>query len=446
VLWRILILASNKISIKKLPTGSNFLWKNISTYMNQIELNHNNQIRNQETLRQESFTIKVEQRLSLAEMIEIQTSGNIIERSAHVGNQYLSNLVIAASKIRLNLFDRTLPLKDKNYHPGFRIEDEVKTELIDETQVEVLVRDIQTNSDEELYSYHSNALKSAFPDVDLIKYSDYLWERREIIEQAINGLEFDPTMWTRYKTIDGRIENRSPKTKNELIKNILDVTSQDEGYIFKVELNALIISIADYIKYNQGLDPKDPKYGKVYHISGPDMIKYLPTKSNQDILAMLYQQVKSNSSDLSSKLPDSLEFILLPSYHLRLAVPKQYKSLLDSMIQTMADLNTLGATKGEAMKSFVGDQNQKRAFIDGFTQQQKKYEEIINHVLKVIGPTIFPYLSAAKHITQYDFSSPKDIYIPDYLLHTPANIVEDKLKVLRKIYITNQAKQIKNNQ
>jgi hypothetical protein len=56
--------------------------------------------------------------VSLRGLQTLKREGYFVARSAHVGNQYLSNKLLYASGIPALLFDRNLFQRDINYHPG----------------------------------------------------------------------------------------------------------------------------------------------------------------------------------------------------------------------------------------------------------------------------------------------------------------------------------------
>lgn len=65
------------------------------------------------------FTISTEKGLSLRALAALHRGGVHVSRSAHLGNQYLSNLLLASYGLPLELYDRTILGSDGNYHPAF---------------------------------------------------------------------------------------------------------------------------------------------------------------------------------------------------------------------------------------------------------------------------------------------------------------------------------------
>lgn len=67
--------------------------------------------------------------VSLSNLKSLHASGHTVVRSAHVGNQYLSNLLLLEAGIPALWFDRNTFQKDVNYHPGAIIQSGKLTSL-----------------------------------------------------------------------------------------------------------------------------------------------------------------------------------------------------------------------------------------------------------------------------------------------------------------------------
>lgn len=382
------------------------------------------------------FTITVSNNMSLRDMQAIQLYGAPIERSSHIGNQYISNQVIAASGIQTNQYDRTLPEKDKNYHPTKQIFRGRSDIIVPQGYEGRLARNLKTSQGEDLYQYHKRALETAYPNANVLKFSHFLQQNREMIFRVISAMNFSPQMWTRKVDRTGRVEQQSPSTVDELMNNLLDITNPESGYIFANEINVLITGIVDYVNKRNG-QRSNEKVGKFYHISGPDMIKYFPKDANTQMLSKVYNTIRQKDSYLASVLPEIMELILLPSYHLNLAVPQSHKPQLDTMLNARGRINSLGRERGQAMQGVANmGKDDKLKVIERFNHRQRNLETVEKEALAYVGHYLFPNLADACHHTQYDAIGDRSsqLYIPEYTIDTPASQIEEHLKMLYKLY------------
>jgi hypothetical protein len=384
-----------------------------------------------------SFSIQVCTDLSLADMQALTDQGESMERSAHIGNQYPSNQVLADAGIYTTHFDRTEPARDKNYHPGSHIAAGISRIIIPLGQEKMLTRGLQTVDGTDLFAYHAAALRQAYPHAKIVKYSELIQTNSELIHRIIAAMEFDPQLWLRRVGTQGTIEQHSPKNASELLKNLLDVTDHTQGYIFAAEINAIVLGIVDYL--NTHNHQKAPATDQIYHISGPDMIKYFPQPANQAKLSKIYREIRKNDPYFYAKLPETLHFVLLPSYHLRLAVPQQYQKQLDQLLDAKDQLAHLRTAKAHAMKNPT--ETDRATLIEDYTFQQKILQEQEANALMSLAPQLFSHLAQGAHYTHHDAAeSGERLYIPDYTRHTPASEIEKYLHHLEKQYRKNTAK------
>jgi hypothetical protein len=379
------------------------------------------------------FTITVRKDLSLKEMTTIYNSGYYIDRSAHIGNQYASNMVVLAAAIPTLFNDRTIPNRDTNYHPALQIQSSESRVIVAADQMNRITRNISTTDGIDLYAAHQENLTALYPQTSIHKLSDLMRKNSAIACEIIKTMEFNPLFFARKVSPEGVIQNIQPRNQKELLENLLDLSNQDEGFICKVEILVLLLSIFGYIDKQNG--DKPGKTGRIFHISGPDMIKYFPNEQNQQLLSKLYSHIRIHSELLASRLPEVMEFVLLPSYHLRLAVPYSQKDLLDELLSIKKDTELLKIRRGSSMRA-ENDPDSKRRLIETFNLEQKNLDNAEIEIVLQLGPQLFPLLAEAKHFTQYDALA-DGLYIPEYLYTAKALEIETYLARLQKMYIKN---------
>ncbi|MGL4757938.1 MAG: hypothetical protein ACRCXZ_01260 [Patescibacteria group bacterium] len=377
-----------------------------------------------------SFLIQVENEITLNQILELNDSKAPIQRSSHIGNQYISNLVLTSLGIPINQFDRSVPIKDKNYHPDLRIQNGQTTRILDIGEVHKLTRNLKTHHCQSLFEYFNKGSVEIYPSSNVFQYSQYIQDNSDLILEIFQSLSFDLTQWNRFVLEDGTIQNRTPANKNELLSQLLDVTSFNGGYIFPNIINTLVVGIVDLINSND-LN-QSSKLGTVYHISGRDMIQYLPNQGNVDLLSQMYSQVLSNSQQLSDQLPPILEFKLVPSFQLNLAVPKSFQIELDDLLALNLEKSQINSEKGKALANCSS--THKKEVIAHFDQLKKELEQKEKELFQDLSKFFFPDLAKASFYTQFDVLAEQnmELYIPQYLYNTPANSINNYLKQLSK--------------
>jgi hypothetical protein len=363
------------------------------------------------------FIIKVDKNLSLEDLIKLSDAGFSVQRSSHVGNQAPYNQILAASKIQTIQYDRTTIQKDTTYLPAQKKQDGKILELSSnriEGQDMVTKKLILEGQD--AFDFHNRPLLEKYPSSRIQKYSDLLHSEADYVAQIIEALDFDPSMWTRYVSLDGQLLNKSPQSHKELMQTILDISSTNEGFVFSNELNALIFALIQ-VKHSNGSDI-------IYHVSGPDMINYFPSKSNQLMLSKLYHRIREKDAKLAISLPKKLEFVLVPGTHLNLSVPLSKGEYLDLVLAKKTNLDELNTEKAKILKD--PNLKDKKGAIEEFKAQQWQLE---SEQLEPLSKIQEHLLNPQTH-SQHDSDN---IYVPEFTATNPAQKVQNYLDKLNKL-------------
>lgn len=78
-----------------------------------------------------SFHILIHDDISIAQLIEIDKNGGRVLKTPHIGNIYPNNLALISLGIPTLLYDRTIGIKDKSFHPHKIVYNGIAEEIAD---------------------------------------------------------------------------------------------------------------------------------------------------------------------------------------------------------------------------------------------------------------------------------------------------------------------------
>jgi hypothetical protein len=340
------------------------------------------------------FKVNIRRDLSLAQLGALRRTGFSVMKSPHVGNIYPNNLLVATAGIQLNCYDRTWGDRDKNFHPHLIIAEgrgevigpgDVLTTHARVTRIPPGVIDLRIGNS--IVDVHMRALRQALPNADCIVYTDYL---RQYGERVIALLEVItrgcPTIWETYVTADGQ---RLPLETSRFVGNQLDrgiygLTDSEQGLLLPNVLNILVISILECL---------ETEVVEVYHLSGPDMVKYVSGLYGQ--LNSLYEVIRASGN--WPKLPETLTCHLVPVANNRLAVHGQHRVAVEDLVDTWINLQTNNQSRAQLLGAAADKRDLIPICAAAKTKDLQRFQDAA-----VAANAVFYDIGAANTFSQHD--------------------------------------------
>lgn len=154
-----------------------------------------------------SFQVVEAKWLSVADLEELQDQGYPILRSAHLGNQYASNMALMQEEIPTILYDKTFMTTDGNYNPSLVLTEEKCHDLFwgRDTPNKLtpmmplppemkFSRNINGKIGELLQDsvgvaeLHYKSLQKVFPDTDIKTFSGWFLENKAVVTETLETL------------------------------------------------------------------------------------------------------------------------------------------------------------------------------------------------------------------------------------------------------------------
>ncbi len=377
--------------------------------------------------------ISVNNGLSVADLLV----GNTVVRTPHIGNYNLGHMwsVMSPEKVfpkeiaqnvtpilMLN-FDRNNGQKDLNFHPWKIIGKSMSKECYCQSKL--------------AYAYendiHIAQLRKVFPSAKMMPFTTYLhkWTRRTN-ERDSSGIMLQMLelvsrhrldMWYRRSCVDGYIHKQTPQSWEQIEKEgILGINSTKGGWLLPNVLNVLLSIICE-AKLTGG--------SIIYHLSGPDMYKYIGTMKED--LQNLYQRIIDN--ELLPSLPADLQFIIVPVSNLRFVVLREHKEALDRIIEIYERNKVICANRGKLFQEAQdsGDKDTLVRLSREARVAQNNYRQRLAPLVPLVSEMFFD-ISCANYLSQHDLDGEDDLYSHPWQMTTPVSEVDKLYKFLYNMY------------
>lgn len=284
------------------------------------------------------------------QLVELHKDGAFVGRSAHIGNQCLSNMALASIGIPLYLYDRTVFSKDRNYHPHLRILGGKGERLTDfqDTVVPYGFFELTAVTDPGTpASFHCDTLESLFPGV-VRTDSELLLGHLGMIQALFERAESCAvSAFDRYVFPCGCMEKLRPRAEdtwshrasysvNAYVRCRHEGSRELKKIKFAEEAASLIGELAHLVDTPRltfrrgGAVPSMPfvvvigalvgfwQSGRttVYELSGPDMVKYALSPEFTSRVSELWERLSRVSSG-KLVLPAELTLKLVPTSDFR---------------------------------------------------------------------------------------------------------------------------------
>ncbi len=343
------------------------------------------------------FEIKFYQQFSLGQLTQFRREGLSVARSAHVGNQYPSNILLALSgAANFYLYDRTVGEKDVIYRPHQIV---VGGEATTVAPAHVLATHKRVHVDRTWCEYgfvagscvaslHTSAFRSVLNGTDnqVLNYSEYLKSNRELILKIIDSIFEGGCFlgeWKRFVDKSGVVHELCASTWQDIRKKILSITSFDEGWIFPNILNIIVMSTVEAVR--SGKDT-------VFHIAGTGM-NYV--RQYEEELNSMYAKISGKFN-----LPEKLTFVLLHNGENRFIIPSSQRDDLENLLTCYGELKDFQARKGDFF-SGLGRKPSKEE-IAQWRGEEKQVFSALRGALKTVPGLFYKTGLGANHFTQYD--------------------------------------------
>jgi hypothetical protein len=342
-----------------------------------------------------SFKIIINENISLSDLLVIYKNGGVVLKTPHVGNIYPNNLAIASIGLPMLLYDRTLGIRDTSFHPH-KIIVSGKSEIIADPNI------LSTHSKitcvpeshstcmrvgDSVSNFHSSALRSVFPDLECITYTEYLIKNRQkIVETLKKVTDLYPALWYRSVNKEGYLSSIAVKSWDDVLRiGIYGVTNDCEG---------LLIPNIVSIFFHGSIDATSSGVNNIYLLSGPDMYKYISTY--QDKLASIFEFIKENAG---YELPDYINCHIVPVLNVRFTVDYCNREKIDKLMHLYFDYIKLESV----LKNNNGlNSDLTQSIITDKLSIKKEIEYCILQSLSILEKTMFYDPSKASCFTQHD--------------------------------------------
>lgn len=382
------------------------------------------------------FTLNTRTDLSLLDLKRIEDQGGSCVRSPHVGNFYPNNLALAQFGFRMNCYERTFGRKDINYHPQYAICGG-KSEVI--ANSDLLTTHVRVDHSSKLLNgnfplgsrildCHMKALRSAFPLGRFTTYTQYLKDHADLALDILRVLSCEPPCvsndkkpWIWERVVDG-MGNIGPKSafswEQALAGEIFGLTNDEEGLLVSNLVNVLFFGIFESLDYHTC---------EVYHLSGPDMVKYIG--GMEEKLHLYYDHVRR---ELKLPLPENLVFNLVPVADMRFAVAQEQCSQLDELIDAYLVLCLHKKERAAAMKKITAPREKKSA-VQRFNKESSGIHERLNEAVANCPGIFYDLRVASDRFTQHDICQGGKLYIHQWGAESPMADVIDAMSLFRRI-------------
>jgi hypothetical protein len=387
------------------------------------------------------FHISIDHSITPRELLSLSAEGRTsVQRTPHVGNANLSHLAHFTLGLPAILYDRNKGLKDQNFNPDGVVSSEGYEQMahpdllishatvISPPSKEFHGRDRWFQPGHSIAEAHTSALQELFPDTDIRHYTHYLAENddlaRRVLEVAQQVLPASE-IWTRRVNGEGETTSTTPQGGENPLEDVYGITNQEHGWVVSNKLNVLLAGVIEAARY--GTD-------KIYHISGPDMHKYIGKM--QGDMNTLYSAVQAALPD--SMLPRQLEFVVVPMADVRFAVQPSKAAFIDELVSMWGIYEDLEAQRKAFYSQLYASEvphdirdEAKRDFV------AEKEAPVYSHIQQLARscPEIFFDTKDRRYVTQYDMLDGygRSLHIPSAILDMPVGDIARMYKTYKKI-------------
>ena len=298
-------------------------------------------------------TLRVRDDLSMNDIVQLGRN-HLVKVTPHVGNWTPARLVLPTLGISILCVDHTIGLKDRNAHPHLLIRAGEAHVLCDGADRLTTHSCVTQNTNcglhpvgKSLSAVHIDTIRSLYPAADILTHCEYLQECRDItltvLEEATNFSRSGT--WWRQVNEEGVVSQfRSkhlPRSWGEYLPNIFPITNSRQGWLIHNRVSILMDVI---------LQSQMGKEAEIYHLSGPDMVRYLGGEI--ETISAMYDHVRKRLGFIQ----ETITFNLIPFASFRFASRRSQalacERLCEELTTTSPDEKILRACVAEAQDIF----------------------------------------------------------------------------------------------
>lgn len=379
-----------------------------------------------------SFHILIHADISIAQLIEIDKNGGRVLKTPHIGNIYPNNLALISLGIPTLLYDRTIGIKDKSFHPHKIVYNGIAEQIADPSTLSTHSRvKCQPKNfilgesfvGRKIVDLHMDILRQALPRGNFFTYTQYLKDNKKIVSEIVKVIAKNfPQIWYRFVNEDGTIEKiDNPTPEQILTKGIFGIDDDSSGFIIPNPVNILLHGTVDVMKFHTE---------DIFLLSGPDMYMYM--KDYETVLNNMYSCIK-NTLDLD--MPNNISCHIIPAMKMRFIVTKDNKPILNKLVKLYEDYMTVntatrdlfnGSTERSDIKSQIEEKNKIKISIIAYID--KNYS--------ILKKTMFYDVSKSNCFTQYDLSVSPGLYIHPWAIKSKLSDVTSAFLFLDRCFKT----------
>ncbi|MFA6974074.1 MAG: hypothetical protein WC238_05050 [Parcubacteria group bacterium] len=375
------------------------------------------------------FLVEDGSAFSINDLVELKRQGRFVARTGHLGNHYLSNLLLFSCGIPCAIFDRNLLLKDQNFWPSKIIHGGKKSVLAREDNVLVPFGHFAEglNGPAEFAAnkknpaqVHYESMQSVFGKDSVYTESQFLHQEAAMVSELVEVMcRIDPELFARAVAFDGK--TRICFSQKNVAQGVL---AASEAMSLLVEgrdadfLGGIIPRVEAAIMLNSILGQRKSLGDAVYELSGPDMVKYALRESFREKVKHIYSRMCAELN----YLPETLVLKVVPSFSFRLGSLESEKEEMDHIFRSLKEFFALSSEKKVALKEANQPSLTKLSQVER-NLQNRQISGVFNERLRSIaqqfffseiGKRIDFTLEGGNFFSQYDLiESGEKMYVPE---------------------------------
>jgi len=368
------------------------------------------------------FNVQEQKDINLKALAQINRGGGSVVKTPHVGNWYPNNLAVAQAGIHMLAYDRNIGHKDSNFHPHKLIKDG-STERIGCPNKMCTHLKVKNKPEDEMAQRffadnvakgHIKAIRAALPEAEIETFTDYLQRHRQEVLTVIRKVTpHYNNLWERKVLATGEVFRSHSPSLNELQQEgIYGLTDDQEGWIIPLEICVLLCGVLEAVDYG---------VCKLFHLSGPDMKNYVGSTMREQLNNMYELTL-----DELSRLPQKLEFNIVPVSHMRLAVPTSRQEKLDGLVESYLQLQQAEESFGSRIQS--ADPSERSEVIREVEREREEKQDQLRAAVKQC-PEVFYNVERGRYFSQYDILE-EDLYLHPWGLKATMKELKDMLDTI----------------
>lgn len=377
-----------------------------------------------------SFSIVPRCDLSLQDLVALHCAGHSVVKTPHVGNWYPNNLAVASLGIPMHVYDHMVGVKDENFHPHKLIVNGHGEKMADSAILITHARVIRAPSrfperfpvGSRVLDGHMQAVRDAVPGANCEVSTDYLQQYMDmvlaILETVTNLL---PKLWHQFVDADGTVSERSCIGWDSIRETgVYGLTNDEFGWLIPNVLNVLMDGVIEAVLHKESV---------VYHLSGPDMFRYIGKykATLTEIHSILRQKL--------DWVPETVEMHLVPVASMRFAVPEARRQTLDTFVDALLAIYAWRTERGEK-NTFGCNGRRANATAAGTEDKKRQQREALLIDPAAACTDVWYDIKKGSFVSQYDLlAAGTRIYVHPWALGVPITAlwhVEDYITNIRK--------------